>query len=87
MQQRVSKTEQESNKKVWNRMWERAKANLYIYLCIVRHETCLGIIYSRSAVAKISELRHYSIDELDDIPSALDQFIFFAEEKMENSQR
>ena len=42
---------------------------------------CLGIIYSRAIVAKISELRQYSIDELNDIPSSLSQFIFFADEK------
>lgn len=42
---------------------------------------CLGIIYSRAALDKIEETRIYSVDEINDIPSVISNFIFFAEEK------
>lgn len=42
---------------------------------------CLGIIYTRSKLDKTQETRRYSIDELDEIPSVIHDFLFFAEEK------
>lgn len=42
---------------------------------------CLGIIYSRSELDKSEEMRIYSIEELENIPSVIHSFIFFAEEK------
>lgn len=42
---------------------------------------CLGIIYSRSELDKSEETRIYSIEELENIPSVIHSFIFFAEEK------
>lgn len=42
---------------------------------------CLGIIYTRSKLDKMSEAHTYSIDNLNDIPSVIQDFTFFAEEK------
>lgn len=42
---------------------------------------CLGIIYSRVSLDKNEETRKYSLDELEEIPSVIKNFIFFAEEK------
>lgn len=42
---------------------------------------CLGIIYSRSELDKSEETHIYSIEELENIPSVIHSFIFFAEEK------
>jgi len=42
---------------------------------------CLGIIYSRSAVEKNEETKKYSVDEIENIPSVIKDFLFFAEEK------
>ncbi|GHV30945.1 hypothetical protein FACS1894167_12540 [Synergistales bacterium] len=42
---------------------------------------CLGIIYSRTKLSENSETRAYSIDELDEIPSVIKHFTFFAVEK------
>ncbi len=42
---------------------------------------CLGIIYSRKNISKNEELKTYSIDQLDQIPSVIEDFLFFAEEK------
>ncbi|MCD7886190.1 MAG: EcoRV family type II restriction endonuclease [Clostridiales bacterium] len=42
---------------------------------------CLGIIYSRADVNRNEETRIYSIDELEAIPSVIENFLFFAEEK------
>lgn len=42
---------------------------------------CLGIIYSRSEINKDAEMKKYNIAELDNIPSVINNFIFFAEEK------
>lgn len=37
---------------------------------------CLGIIYSRLAVEKYSELRKYSVEEMESIPAVIGNFIF-----------
>lgn len=42
---------------------------------------CLGIIYTRSKLDKGEETKIYSIDNLEEIPSVIHDFIFFAEEK------
>lgn len=42
---------------------------------------CLGIIYSRNSNVNQDELKKYTIDQLEDIPSVIKNFIFFAEEK------
>lgn len=42
---------------------------------------CLGVIYTRSKLDKMSEAHTYSIDNLNDIPSVIQDFTFFAEEK------
>ncbi len=42
---------------------------------------CLGIIYSRIGLDKFDETRTYSIDEIEQIPAVIRDFIFFAEEK------
>ncbi|MCL2387180.1 MAG: EcoRV family type II restriction endonuclease [Defluviitaleaceae bacterium] len=42
---------------------------------------CLGIIYSRVVLTADFESRKYSIDELEQIPSTINRFIFFASEK------
>jgi len=42
---------------------------------------CLGIIYSRAAVEKNEETHIYSIDDIEQIPSVIKNFLFFAEEK------
>lgn len=41
---------------------------------------CLGIIYSRNALKSYDE-RVYSVDEVDDIPAVIKDFMFFAAEK------
>ncbi len=42
---------------------------------------CLGIIYSRVSLRWDEELRTYSVDEVNNIPSVIRDFVFFAEEK------
>ncbi|MCD7750111.1 MAG: EcoRV family type II restriction endonuclease, partial [Oscillospiraceae bacterium] len=42
---------------------------------------CLGIIYTRADVGKNEETRIYSIDEVENIPAVIKDFVFFAEEK------
>ncbi len=42
---------------------------------------CLGIIYSRNILDKYEELKKYTLDQLQDIPSVIGQFTFFAQEK------
>lgn len=42
---------------------------------------CLGIIYSRKCLDKREELKQYSVDEVESIPSVIKDFLFFAEEK------
>ena len=42
---------------------------------------CLGIIYSRAKLSENIEIRSYSIDELGEIPSVINNFTFFAVEK------
>ena len=42
---------------------------------------CLGIIYSRAALANDIELSRYTTDVLSDIPSVIHGFIFFSTEK------
>lgn len=42
---------------------------------------CLGIIYSRAVLEKTEELKVYTIDEIETIPSVIKDFLFFAEEK------
>lgn len=42
---------------------------------------CVGIIYTRAEIDKFEEAKLYSVDELEQIPSVIRNFIFFAEEK------
>lgn len=42
---------------------------------------CVGIIYSRKEIDKYEELKKYSVDQIDDIPAVIGNFIFFAQEK------
>lgn len=42
---------------------------------------CLGIIYSRAEIDKITETEKYSLQQLHEIPSVINNFIFFAQEK------
>lgn len=42
---------------------------------------CLGIIYTRAAIAKDEETRIYKLDHIMDIPPVIRDFVFFAEEK------
>ena len=42
---------------------------------------CLGIIYSRAILTAEFETRKYSLDELEQIPSVINHFTFFAVEK------
>jgi len=42
---------------------------------------CLGIIYSRALLTSEFETRKYSLDELEQIPSIINHFTFFAVEK------
>jgi hypothetical protein len=42
---------------------------------------CLGIIYTRAAGASIDETKSFSIDQLEDIPSVINNIQFFVVEK------
>ena len=42
---------------------------------------CLGIIYSRAVIEKNEETKIYSVDEIEQMPSVIKNFTFFAEEK------
>lgn len=42
---------------------------------------CLGIIYSRNNLDKQEELKIYNIDEVDEMPAVIKNFLFFVEEK------
>jgi hypothetical protein len=42
---------------------------------------CLGIIYSRAKLPEEAEMRSYSFSELQEIPSVISHFAFFAAEK------
>ena len=42
---------------------------------------CLGIIYSRAEMRKDEETRIYSVEEVENIPAVIRNFVFFAEEK------
>ena len=42
---------------------------------------CLGIIYSRKTIPGVNEIGLYNENEFEDIPSAINNFIFFAAEK------
>ncbi len=42
---------------------------------------CLGIIYSRVNLNKNEETKVYTIDEVENIPAVIRNFVFFAEEK------
>lgn len=42
---------------------------------------CLGIIYTRSLIDKLEETKIYTVDTVENIPSVIRDFIFFAEEK------
>lgn len=42
---------------------------------------CLGIIYSRADLEKSKELKIYNLDDLENIPTVIKNFTFFAEEK------
>jgi hypothetical protein len=59
---------------------ESSKNILYPYNMYCGH-FCLGIIYSRAIMATDFETVKYSLDELNNIPSAINNFMFFAAEK------
>ncbi len=42
---------------------------------------CLGIIYSRTELDKLEETKVYNLSEIEDIPSVINNFTFFATEK------
>lgn len=42
---------------------------------------CLGIIYTRSVLDSFEETKIYTVDEIENIPSVIRNFTFFAEEK------
>ncbi len=42
---------------------------------------CLGIIYSRANISKNEEMQIYSIDDVENIPAVIKDFLFFSEEK------
>ena len=42
---------------------------------------CLGIIYTRSKLNEYDETRIYSMEDIEDIPAVIKDFVFFAEEK------
>ena len=42
---------------------------------------CFGIIYSRTALNRIDETKKYTIDQLEEMPTIIKDFVFFAEEK------
>ena len=42
---------------------------------------CLGVIYSRISSNKVDETQKYTLDQLEEIPSVINHFLFFAEEK------
>ena len=59
---------------------ESTKNIQYPYSSYVGH-FCLGIIYSRALIEKNEETKKYSVDELEQMPSVIKNFTFFAEEK------
>lgn len=42
---------------------------------------CLGIIYTRAAVERLAETKVYQVDEIENMPAVIKNFLFFAEEK------
>ena len=42
---------------------------------------CVGIIYSRNILDEMEEFKKYSLEEIDNIPSVIGNFTFFAQEK------
>ena len=42
---------------------------------------CLGIIYTRSVVDRLTETKIYTVDTIAEIPAVIKNFTFFAEEK------
>lgn len=59
----------------------KSKKNIqYPYSSYIGH-FCLGIIYSRAEIEKLSETKVYDIDNIEIIPSVIKNFIFFAQEK------
>lgn len=42
---------------------------------------CIGIIYSRAIIDKNEETHIYTVDDIENIPAVIKNFIFFAEEK------
>ena len=59
---------------------ESTKNIQYPYNSYVGH-FCLGIIYSRVFIEKSEETKKYSIAEIEQMPSVIKNFTFFAEEK------
>ena len=59
---------------------ESSKNIQYPYSAYSGH-FCFGIIYTRAVLDKKNETHTYSIDELNEIPSVIHDFLFFAEEK------
>lgn len=59
---------------------ESTKNIQYPYSSYAGH-FCLGIIYSRACIEKIEETKRYSVDEIEQMPSVIKNFTFFAEEK------
>lgn len=59
----------------------KSKKNIqYPYNSYLGH-FCLGIIYSRVDIDKISETKIFDLDVIEEIPSVIKNFIFFAQEK------
>ncbi len=59
---------------------ESTKNIQYPYNSYVGH-FCLGIIYSRVFIEKSEETKKYSVAEIEQMPSVIKNFTFFAEEK------
>lgn len=52
-----------------------------MHTTVINGHFCLGIIYTRSEVDKLEETRRYTVDEVENIPAVIHNFLFFAEEK------
>lgn len=58
-----------------------SRKNIQYPYCEYAGHFCLGIIYARNELDKETELKVYTINEVDSIPAVIRNFIFFAEEK------
>ncbi|MCL2610413.1 MAG: EcoRV family type II restriction endonuclease [Defluviitaleaceae bacterium] len=59
---------------------ESSKNIHYPYNQYVAH-FCFGIIYNRVFLTSEFEAKNYSVDDIENIPSVINNFIFFAQEK------